>query len=122
MPRCEDRPVSTDRPRAPRRAVRPSGTVGDDESVLRSVLKVSAPEPTAGPSDDRASSSPPRPTATGPAADLAERVAAGRRTGPADGDDPALAGRSLDDGDLGWGERVEDSNDDRLRRDKPPHW
>ena len=35
--------------------------------------------------------------------------------------DAALPGRSLDDTDLGWGD-APDVNDDRLRRDKPPHW
>lgn len=36
--------------------------------------------------------------------------------------DPAVAFRSQDDSDLGWGPGGDDSNDDRLRQDKPPHW
>ncbi|MEN0129329.1 MAG: hypothetical protein AAGC49_07810, partial [Brevundimonas sp.] len=35
--------------------------------------------------------------------------------------EPALPVRALDDSDVGWGE-ASDANDDRLRRDKPPHW
>ena len=35
--------------------------------------------------------------------------------------EPALPIRSLDDSDIGWGEST-DANDERLRRDKPPHW
>lgn len=36
--------------------------------------------------------------------------------------EPPVAFRSKDDSDVGWGSRSEDSNDDRLERDKPPHW
>lgn len=109
--------MSNDRPRASRRAVRPSGTVGDDESVLRSVLPVAAP----GRSRPGASTSATEPTPADPTSRPGEHATPAQRTGPA-ADDPAVPGRSLDDRDLGWGERVEDSNDDRLRRDKPPHW
>ncbi|MDC7123107.1 hypothetical protein OMK64_16365 [Cellulomonas fimi] len=35
--------------------------------------------------------------------------------------DRALPLRALDDSDVGWG-REPDSNDERLRRDRPPHW
>jgi len=35
--------------------------------------------------------------------------------------DPLVALRSVDDTDLGW-QPAEDSNDERLRRDVPPHW
>jgi hypothetical protein len=37
-------------------------------------------------------------------------------------DGPLIPDRSADDSDTGWGERGEDSNDDRLLRDVPPHW
>ncbi|MCG2799180.1 MAG: hypothetical protein L6367_11640 [Cellulomonas sp.] len=47
------------------------------------------------------------------------RPAAG--SGDAD-EESALPVRSLDDGDLGWGGHGDDSNDDRLRQDVPPHW
>lgn len=30
--------------------------------------------------------------------------------------------RSADDTDVGWGDREQGSNDDRLTADKPPHW
>ena len=30
--------------------------------------------------------------------------------------------RSLDDSDVGWGEPVPADDDDRFRRDRPPHW
>jgi len=36
--------------------------------------------------------------------------------------EPTVAFRSKDDSDLGWGGGPDDSNDDRLRQDKPPHW
>ncbi len=36
-------------------------------------------------------------------------------------DTPVIPERSADDSDLGWGDGS-DSNDDRLRRDVPPHW
>lgn len=86
-----------DRPRRPRRAVRAPGTVGRDESVLRTVLPAAPATP--------AASTVPAPSQS-----------------PAPDDDRALPVRSLDDGDVGWGERRTDSNDDRLRRDVPPHW
>ena len=35
--------------------------------------------------------------------------------------EPALPFRSADDSDVGWGEST-GGNDERLRRDKPPHW
>ncbi|WP_444662982.1 hypothetical protein ACT17Q_13370 [Cellulomonas sp. CW35] len=93
------------RPRRPRRAVRPPGTVGTDESVLRSTLPA-APAAT-----------------TAPAVSPAASPGAGPRSGGA-GDrsgDALLALRSADDSDVGWGEGA-DANDERLRRDKPPHW
>jgi len=86
------------RARRPRRAVRPPGTVGTDESVLRTTLPA-APAP-----------EPPHVPVAGP----------GRRAGDREGD-ALLAVRSADDSDVGWGDGP-DRNDERLRRDKPPHW
>lgn len=36
--------------------------------------------------------------------------------------EPVVARRSVDDSDVGWGDREAGSNDDRLSQDKPPHW
>lgn len=38
--------------------------------------------------------------------------------------DEVLPEQSSDDTDLGWGERPDDEadEDERLRREKPPHW
>jgi hypothetical protein len=36
---------------------------------------------------------------------------------------PAVPVRSQDDSDVGWGERPEpDDDDERLNRERPPHW
>jgi hypothetical protein len=35
---------------------------------------------------------------------------------------PALPDRSADETDIGWGDRPDPSDDDRLREDRPPHW
>jgi hypothetical protein len=73
--------------------VRPAGTVGGDDANLRSSFPAPAPEEVPAPSGaDR----PPT-----------------RRTAP---------GRAPDDEDVGWGAPGADSNDDRLARDRPPHW
>jgi hypothetical protein len=37
-------------------------------------------------------------------------------------DKPVLLMRSQEDTDVGWGERPESDDDERLRRDRPPHW
>lgn len=43
--------------------------------------------------------------------------------GPLDPDDgPALPVQSQEDTDIGWGERAELDDDERLYRDRPPHW
>ena len=83
-------------PRRPRRAVRPAGTVGTSDDVLLSRLPTPEEE---GPSS---SSSGPVPGA------------------PQEPADPAVALRSRADSDVGWGERPED--DDRITRERPPHW
>jgi hypothetical protein len=35
---------------------------------------------------------------------------------------PTLPERSGDEADVGWGDRPEPDDDDRLNRDRPPHW
>jgi hypothetical protein len=37
-------------------------------------------------------------------------------------DSPVLPLQSQDETDAGWGEQPEPDDDDRLRRDRPPHW
>ncbi len=90
--------MPSDEPREPRRrrAVRPAGTVGGDEANLRSSF------PAAG------NDEPPPPAPQ-----------AGEPTAPGV---PGSARRAPDDEDVGWGARVDDSNDDRLTRERPPHW
>jgi hypothetical protein len=45
------------------------------------------------------------------------------RPGPPDrGDEPALPVTSREDTDAGWGERPEPDDDERLNRERPPHW
>ncbi|WP_315094675.1 hypothetical protein [uncultured Cellulomonas sp.] len=80
--------------RRSRRAVRHAGTVGTDDAVLVSTHPAlpTSPAPTAAPE---------------PSVTAAE---------------PVVATRSADDTDVGWGEAEGGSNDDRLSRDKPPHW
>jgi hypothetical protein len=42
---------------------------------------------------------------------------------PGSDDGKVLPEQSADDTDLGWGERPDEADDDeRLRREKPPHW
>ena len=38
------------------------------------------------------------------------------------GDKPAVPVKSPEDTDVGWGERPEPDDDERLNRDRPPHW
>ena len=43
--------------------------------------------------------------------------------GPPDLDDgPVLPARSQEDTDVGWGERPGPDDDERLYRERPPHW
>jgi feruloyl-CoA synthase len=58
----------------------------------------------------------PPPDPTGP------RVAAPRVAVPPVAAPPVLPERSRDDTDVGWGERPEPDDDERLRADRPPHW
>lgn len=43
---------------------------------------------------------------------------------PRDGDDPVVPDRSDDDRDRGWGDdgAGEGDDDERLTRERPPHW
>ncbi|MBT0992945.1 hypothetical protein KIN34_01395 [Cellulomonas sp. DKR-3] len=97
VPDEQDRP--TPARRRPRRAVRQPGTVGTDESVLRTTLPAAAQPERAG--------GVPAPAAT------VDRSS-----------DALLAVRSADDSDEGWGgsSGMSRENDERLRQDKPPHW
>jgi len=36
--------------------------------------------------------------------------------------DPVLPARSEEEAGIGWGEAPEPDDDERLRRDRPPHW
>jgi hypothetical protein len=45
------------------------------------------------------------------------------KAGPAHPDDrPVLPVKSQDDTDVGWGEPPAPDDDERLERDRPPHW
>ncbi len=37
-------------------------------------------------------------------------------------DEPVLPTRSQDDTDVGWGEPAAPDDDERLNRERPPHW
>jgi hypothetical protein len=37
-------------------------------------------------------------------------------------DPPVLPDKSREDTDAGWGERPEPDDDERLSRERPPHW
>jgi hypothetical protein len=37
-------------------------------------------------------------------------------------DQPALPAQSEDETGVGWGEAPEPDDEERLRRDRPPHW
>jgi hypothetical protein len=80
--------------------VRPSGTVGGDDAALVSRLPAL---PSAGTEQSAEARD------AGPARQVADR-------------ETGVPMRSADDSDLGWGGGSGDSNDDRLQRDKPPHW
>jgi len=68
---------------------------------------------------DRAAAPPTDPAPASPAPRRVRR----RAVRPGSGDpDPSVGLRALDDGDVGWQAPAEDSDDERLRRDVPPHW
>ncbi|KQR12141.1 hypothetical protein ASF78_13345 [Cellulomonas sp. Leaf334] len=125
--------------RRPRRAVRHAGTVGGDDANLVSSHPALQDRPLTddSPSADISIAGDAGPDSTAGAAGLDD--ARGARsaadvppaTGRAGGSGPtavppasedAVATRSADDSDVGWGDRETGSNDDRLHQDKPPHW
>ena len=77
-----------------RRVVRPAGTVGGDEAALRTSVPVPA----------------------------ADEVTWARPPADAASADRTPVRRAPDDEDVGWGAAASDSNDERLTRDRPPHW
>jgi hypothetical protein len=46
----------------------------------------------------------------------------GRGGGRGEGDEPVLPERADDDRDEGWGEPPDPEDDDRILRERPPHW
>lgn len=71
------------------------------------------PEPDAAPEAD-----PGREPDAGPGPDPGRPRPA---QGPGGGQ-PLLPSRSSDETDVGWGDEPEPDDEDRLRRDRPPHW
>jgi hypothetical protein len=104
--------------RRPRRAVRQAGTVGGDDADLVSSHPAFPVDTRRDDATDDA--------ASGTTASHDDRLAvpggAGDRGPTTAPPDPAIATRSADDSDVGWGDRDGGSNDDRLHQDKPPHW
>lgn len=101
--------------------MRPAGTVGGDETWLRSSVPAAVPNPAAA-LDPVTGEAPVRDPVSVPATQQASTTTASAPTAPAPVHEPVVARRSLDDSDLGWGDRADDSNDDRLQRNRPPHW
>ena len=67
--------------------------------------------------------SPPHPTG-GPAPDPAGGAGPADRQGPttsAENDGPVLPAVTTDESGHGWGERLEDDDDERFLRELPPH-
>ncbi len=52
--------------------------------------------------------------------DTPKQTAAARPTDP--DDEPVLPAQSREDTDAAWGEPDEPDDDERLSRDRPPHW
>lgn len=107
--------------RRSRRAVRHAGTVGGDDANLVSTHPALGTPPDGGsdhanrddirPGDERRD---PRATRLGVGTPTADPTSPAR--------EPAVSTRSVDDSDVGWGDRETGTNDDRLHQDKPPHW
>jgi len=91
-------------PRRSRRAVRPAGTVGTTDDVLLTTVPAHDEPTSAAATTPRAA-----PAGSAPPAALGD-----------DAEHPAVATRSRDDSDVGWGDRPDD--DDRITRERPPHW
>jgi len=108
--------------RRSRRAVRHAGTVGGDDANLVS----SHPAFPAGPlrdTDAIRGDAVRDDVAHDPTAVTGRAGEGGSATAQPDAArEPAVATRSADDSDVGWGDRAAGSNDDRLHQDKPPHW
>jgi hypothetical protein len=103
--------------------VRHAGTVGGDDANVVSThpaLPVDGAAPAPGTRDAGRRGDVPRDRAAGDATD--SRPAGDVSTTVAPAHEPAIATRSADDSDVGWGDREAGSNDDRLHQDKPPHW
>jgi hypothetical protein len=84
----------------------------------------SAPEPADRRTGERSRDHPPTAGPEPGAAPSGARRRPGRRAvrrGPGEAE-PLVDLRSVDDSDVGWQPGADDSNDDRLRRDVPPHW
>ena len=88
--------------------MRPAGTVGGDDRVLRSSFPAPGAQDAQDAQDDGRAAAAPTPSAAA--------------TPPATPPAATTAPRAPDDLDVGWGAAVDDSNDDRLTREKPPHW
>lgn len=100
--------------RVSRRVVRPVGEPGavapEEQTLVAEPVTGAAREAASGATGSR------RPSASSSPRPASEEIPA-----PAATEVPLVPNRSADDSNLGWHE-VEDSNDDRLRRDVPPHW
>jgi hypothetical protein len=57
-----------------------------------------------------------------PATDLANLTADDEVMRPDPDDKPVLPEQSEEETGTGWGEAPEPDDDERLRRDRPPHW
>ena len=75
------------------------------------IIAIAQADGTAGHSQERMTAMPPDRVTSQPAA---------RSPGPDDG--PVLPDQSREDTDAGWGEHPEPDDDERLYRDRPPHW
>ena len=96
--------------------MRPAGTVGGDDAHLVSTLPaIEAPVSAALPNQGLSSSPPNQPGVSS-----APPPVAARPDVPAQ--HPGGLDVSADDTDVGWGERGQGTNDERLSADKPPHW
>ena len=116
-------PTTGDRPtgKTPRRAVRRAGTVGTDDAVLVSTLPAFPTEEPRATTEDPTATTGNRRATTANLTGNPIASPTGSATSSSGTPDPAVAVRSADDSDVGWG-GSDDSNDDRLHRDKPPHW
>jgi len=101
--------------------VRPAGTVGGDDGVLRSSLPAPGlqDEHDARGAQNASDAQNPPDAENAPDAGPAAPPPSASPVAPPAAAPPA---RAPDDLDVGWGAAVDDSNDERLTREKPPHW